>query len=229
MTRENIYSALSFNKAFCIGLVVAFFVHLALFLNPLFELKKVAVTPSDSPVLHAERVVLIPPPEPPRVVKKVVRAKVIPKVVETPIKEKEPEPEQTLESAPVAAAEPMIETPQTLPVVNEDPKPSKDSIQKVVKAYLGSLKKQLEKRKSYPSTARRLKQEGTVRLRFTIQEDGRIDAVEISKSSRYSALDKSALDAVENLGRFLPIPGVLNKKSWRIEIPIQYKLNPGRS
>jgi len=98
-----------------------------------------------------------------------------------------------------------------------------------MRIYLGSLKKELEKGKNYPSTARRLKQEGSVRVRFTIQQDGRISDVEISESSRYSALDKSALEAVKNMGRFQPIPSVLNKKSWRIEIPIQYKLNSGRS
>lgn len=231
MTREKIYSTLSFNKAFCIGLAVALLLHLFLFLNPLFCKKDSAPRVTDSPVLRAERVVLVPPPEPPKVVKKIVRAKIIPKVVEKPIEEKEPEPEPEpiVDTAPVAAAEPVVEAPPAPPVVKEPPKPSADSIKKVMRAYLGSLKKQLEKGKNYPSTARRLKQEGTVRVRFTIQADGKVENVEISESSRYSALDKSALEAVEKMGRFQPIPGILNKKSWRIEIPIQYKLNPGRS
>lgn len=231
MTREKIYSTLSFNKAFYIGLAVALLLHLFLFLNPLFCKEDSAPRVTDSPVLRAERVVLVPPPEPPKVVKKIVRAKIIPKVVEKPIEEKEPEPESEpiVETAPVAAAEPVVEAPPAPPVVKEPPKPSADSIKKVMRAYLGSLKKQLEKGKNYPSTARRLKQEGTVRVRFTIQADGKVENVEISESSRYSALDKSALEAVEKMGRFQPIPEILNKKSWRIEIPIQYKLNPGRS
>jgi len=231
MTRENIYSALSFSKALYIGLAVALFVHFVLFFNPLFNKKEPLTRPSDSPVFHAEQVVLAPPPEPPKVVKKVVRVKIIPKVVEKPIEENEPEPdpEPIIESAPVATAEPVVEAPSPLPVVQEPLKPSADSIKKVMRIYLGSLKKELEKGKNYPSTARRLKQEGSVRVRFTIQQDGRISDVEISESSRYSALDKSALEAVKNMGRFQPIPSVLNKKSWRIEIPIQYKLNSGRS
>ncbi len=222
---------MTFNKAFYVGVAVALIVHVLLFLNPFFHKEKICVQKSESPVLHAERVVLIPPPEVPHAVKKMVRAKIIPKVVEKPIEEKEPEPEPEpiLESAPVAAAEPVVEATPPLPVVQEPPKPSADSIKKVMRAYLGSLKKELEKGKNYPSTARRLKQEGTVRVRFTIQQNGQIENVEVSESSRYSALDKSALEAVENMGRFQPIPGILNKKSWRIEIPIQYKLNPGRS
>jgi len=231
MTREKVYSALSFNKAFYIGLAVALLLHIILFFNPLFCKEEPAPRVSDAPVLHAERVVLMPPPEPPKVVKKIVRAKIIPKVVDKPIEEKEPEPEPEpiVDTAPVAAAESVVEAPPPPPVVQEPPKPSKDSIKKVMRTYLVALKKQLEKGKSYPSTARRLKQEGTVRVRFTIQADGKVEDIEISESSRYSALDKSALEAVEKMGRFEPIPGILNKKSWRIEIPIQYKLNPGRS
>jgi len=232
MTREKIYSALSFNKAFCIGLAVALLLHVFLFFNPLFCKEEPVSRVSDAPVLHAERVVLMPPPPaPPKVVKKIVRAKIIPKVVDKPIEEKEPEPEPEpiVNTAPVAAAEPVVEAPPPPPVVQEPPKPSKDSIKKVMRSYLVALKKQLEKGKNYPSTARRLKQEGTVRVRFTIQADGQVEDIEISESSRYSSLDKSALEAVEKMGRFQPIPGILNKKSWRIEIPIQYKLNPGRS
>jgi protein TonB len=113
MTREKIYSTLFFNKAFYIGLAVALLLHLFLFLNPLFCKEDSAPRVTDSPVLRAERVVLVPPPEPPKVVKKIVRAKIIPKVVEKPIEEKEPEPEPEpiVETAPVAAAEPVVEAP----------------------------------------------------------------------------------------------------------------------
>lgn len=241
MTRKRIYSALSFNKAFYVGLAVAILIHVATLLNPLFQKKEIPVHRPDSPVIHAEKVYIAPPPPPeaPPVVKKVVRAKIIPKVVEKPIEEKipEPEPEPIVETAPVAAepvaavveAPPALPAPPAPPVVQAPPKPSADSVKMVTRTYLRSLKKQLEQIKDYPATAKRLKQEGTVRVRFTILADGKIEQIEVSESSRYSSLDNSAMDAVAKMEKFQPIPKILEKERWRIEIPIQYKLNAGRS
>ena len=235
MTRKRIYSALSFNKAFYIGLAVAILIHVATLLNPLFQKKEIPVHRPDSPVIHAEKVYIAPPPPPeaPPVVKKVVRAKIIPKVVEKPVEEQPPEPEPipepVTETAPVAVAEPVVEAPPLPPVVKEPPKPSADSVKMVTRTYLRALKKQLEQIKDYPATAKRLKQEGTVRVRFTILADGKIEQIEVSESSRYSSLDNSALEAVAKMEKFQPIPKLLEKERWRIEIPIQYKLNAGRS
>lgn len=238
MTRKRIYSALSFNKAFYVGLVVAILIHAATLLNPLFQKEEIPVHRPDSPVLHAEQVYIAPPPPPPpeapKVEKKVVRAKIIPKVVDKPIEEKvpEPEPEPIVEPTPVAVAAPVVEAPPAPPappVVKEPPKPSADSVKMVTRTYLRSLKKQLEQIKDYPATAKRLKQEGTVRVRFTILADGKIEQIEVSESSRYSSLDNSAIEAVSKMQKFEPIPKLLEKERWRIEIPIQYKLNAGRS
>ena len=240
MTRKRIYSALSFNKAFYVGLAVAIFIHAATLLNPLFQKKEIPVHRPETPVLHAEQVYIAPPPPPPPetppVVKKVVRAKIIPKIVEKPVEEQPPEPEPipepVAETAPVAVAAPVVEAPPAPPappVVKEPLKPSADSVKMVTRTYLRSLKKQLEQIKDYPATAKRLKQEGTVRVRFTILADGKIEQIEVSESSRYSSLDNSALEAVAKMEKFQPIPKLLEKERWRIEIPIQYKLNAGRS
>jgi protein TonB len=235
MTQKRIYSALYFNKAFYIGLAVAILIHIATLLNPYFKKQEISTQRPDTPVMYAEKVYIAPPPPPeaPPVVKKVVRAKIIPKVVEKPVEEQPPEPEPipepVTETAPVAVAEPVVEAPPAPPVVKEPPKPSADSVKMVTRTYLRSLKKQLEQIKDYPATAKRLKQEGTVRVRFTILADGKIEQIEVSESSRYSSLDNSALEAVANMGKFQPIPKLLEKERWRIEIPIQYKLNAGRS
>ena len=237
MTQKRIYSALYFNKAFYMGLVVAILVHVATLLNPYFQKKEIAIHRADSPVIHAEQVYIAPPPPPPeapKIEKKIVRSKIIPKVVEKPVEETppEPEPEPIVETAPVAAAEPVVEAPPAPPapsVAKVPPKPSPDSLKVVTRTYLRSLKKQLEQIKNYPATAKRLKQEGTVRVRFTILADGKIEQIEVSESSRYSSLDNSALEAVTSMGKFDPIPKLLEKERWRIEIPIQYKLNAGRS
>ena len=238
MTQKRIYSALSFNKAFYVGLAVAILIHIATLLNPYFKKEEISTQRPDTPVMHAEKVYIAPPPPPeapPQVEKKVVRAKIIPKVVEKPVEEQPPEPEPIqetpVETALVAVAAPVEAppAPPAPPVVKEPPKPSADSVKMVTRTYLRSLKKQLEQIKDYPATAKRLKQEGTVRVRFTILADGKIEQIEVSESSRYSSLDNSALEAVAKMEKFQPIPKLLEKERWRIEIPIQYKLNAGRS
>ena len=96
---------------------------------------------------------------------------------------------------------------------------------KVTKAYLIGLSKAFEKQKDYPATARRLKQEGTVRVQFTVAKDGSISGAIVSKPCPYSSLNESALAAVLAVPKFDPIPAVLGKETWKMEIPIKYNLH----
>ena len=96
---------------------------------------------------------------------------------------------------------------------------------KVTKAYLIGLSKAFERQKDYPATARRLKQEGTVRVQFTVAKDGSISGAVVSKPSPYSSLNESALAAVQAVPKFDPIPAVLGKDTWKMEIPIKYNLH----
>ncbi len=189
-------------------------------------------TREDAEVIHVERLLLTPPEPPPeikKIVKKIVRAKVIPNIVQDTVPEQEPEPEpepimvtdaEVVETAPVVE-EPVAPPPPPPP----PPKPSKDSLMKVTRAYLMGLSKEFEKRKDYPATARRLKQEGTVRVQFTVAKDGAISDAVVAKPCPYSSLNESALAAVQSLPKFKPIPEILEKDTWKMEIPIKYNLH----
>ena len=189
-------------------------------------------TREDVEVIRVERLLLTPPEPPPevkKVVKKVVRAKIIPNIVQDTVPEPEPEPEpepimvtdaEVVETAPVVE-EPVAPPPPPPP----PPKPSKDSLMKVTRAYLMGLSKEFEKRKDYPATARRLKQEGTVRVQFTVAKDGAISDAVVAKPCPYSSLNESALAAVQSLPKFKPIPEILEKDIWKMEIPIKYNLH----
>jgi protein TonB len=96
---------------------------------------------------------------------------------------------------------------------------------KVTRAYLMGLSKAFEKQKDYPATARRLKQEGTVRVQFTVAKDGSISGAVVAKPCPYSSLNESALAAVQAVPKFDPIPAVLGKDTWKMEIPIKYNLH----
>lgn len=228
---RNPYSAFTMRRVFCVGIVVAVLLHAGFYAWGFLKRTQVVTTREDAEVIHVERLLLQPPPPPPevkKIVKKVIRAKIIPNIVQDTVPEPEPEPEPIVvtDAAPVepiveAAPEPVAPPPPPPP----PPKPSKDSLMKVTKAYLIGLSKAFEKQKDYPATARRLKQEGTVRVQFTVAKDGRISGAVVAKPCPYSSLNESALAAVQAVPRFEPIPAVLGKETWKMEIPIKYNLH----
>ena len=188
-------------------------------------------TREDVEVIRVERLLLTPPEPPPEVknvVKKVVRAKIIPNIVQDTVPEPEPEPEPEpiiVTDAEVVETAPVVEEPVAPPPPPPPPKPSKDSLMKVTRAYLMGLSKEFEKRKDYPATARRLKEEGTVRVQFTVARDGAISGAVVAKPCPYSSLNESALAAVQAVSKFDPIPAILGKDTWKMEIPIKYNLH----
>ena len=199
-------------NAFWVGVGLAILLHIGFYAWGFLRNTQVVTTREDAEVIHVERLLLTPPEPPPeikKIVKKIVRAKIIPNIVQDTVPEQEPEPEpepimvtdaEVVETAPVVE-EPVAPPPPPPP----PPKPSKDSLMKVTRAYLMGLSKEFEKRKDYPATARRLKQEGTVRVQFTVAKDGAISDAVVAKPCPYSSLNESALAAVQSLPQFKPL------------------------
>ncbi len=76
----------------------------------------------------------------------------------------------------------------------------------------------------YPLVARRRGYEGEVVFNVQVLDDGKVGNLEIVKTSGYSVLDNSALDA---LRKWKFVPGKYNGKfvpSW-VKVPIQFRLN----
>ena len=80
----------------------------------------------------------------------------------------------------------------------------------------------------YPARARRLGQQGLVKVRAEIDDQGIVMVAQISVSSGFADLDNAALDAVKN-ARFLPakkngrsVPSIFVK-------PIRFRLQQGQS
>jgi len=217
-------------NAFWVGVCLAVVLHAGFYAWGFMRNTQVVTTREDAEVIHVERLLLTPPEPPPeikKIVKKVVRAKIIPNIVQDTVPEPEPEPEPIMVTdAEVVETAPVVEEPVAPPPPPPPPpKPSKDSLMKVTRAYLMGLSKEFEKRKDYPATARRLKQEGTVRVQFTVAKDGAISDAVVAKPCPYSSLNESALAAVQSLPKFKPIPEILEKDTWKMEIPIKYNLH----
>lgn len=91
--------------------------------------------------------------------------------------------------------------------------------------YLYELRLLLDSRKQYPSLAKTLRQEGLVEVGFLVHPDGQIAEMGIVKASEHSSLNAAALQLVEAVGKFKPLPAELKKAlGWRVSVPIEYRL-----
>lgn len=60
---------------------------------------------------------------------------------------------------------------------------------------------------------------------FSILPDGRLDAAQVTRTSRFDALDRAALQTVLVVGAYRPIPSAFGVERWEVEIPIAYRLD----
>lgn len=79
-------------------------------------------------------------------------------------------------------------------------------------------------RPSYPSSARRAGHEGTVTVSFTVGSNGRIDSVQVSKSSGHQSLDSAAVSTISKW-KFKPARNGLGEAtSYKYSIPVPFRL-----
>ncbi len=90
--------------------------------------------------------------------------------------------------------------------------------------YVSELRAFLERNKRYPSQALTLGQEGTVKIRFQILEDGTLTEATVAQTSGSSILDQAAMKLVRGLVRFKPIPEGLVERSLSLIVPIEYRI-----
>jgi protein TonB len=81
---------------------------------------------------------------------------------------------------------------------------------------------------AYPPAARRLGQQGLVKVRADVDDKGTVVSEQISLSSGFAWLDNAALDAVKN-ARFLPAKKNGKSILASIIVPIRFKLTSDRS
>lgn len=102
---------------------------------------------------------------------------------------------------------------------SEDIVQTQNATQSISKADYAFLRKLIEKHLTYPYLARRNGYEGTVVVSFILQ-DSSIKNISIVKSSGYSILDKSAVDAIKKIEPLVNI-----RKDVKIVIPINFSLS----
>ncbi|WP_078085186.1 TonB family protein [Microbulbifer mangrovi] len=76
----------------------------------------------------------------------------------------------------------------------------------------------------YPKRAQERGQEGSVRLNVTIDNKGIVKTVSTLQESRYSSLNREAVEAVERAGPYPATPAQLNIEEYNFTVPITFRL-----
>lgn len=156
--------------------------------------------------------------------------KTTPKPEETPSPQKETTKPQTTEpqSQPNTNTKPS-QPPQPQPIdiskgrpdSFKQPEKKEEDIDGYLKELIRYLNQQAREKDLYPPIAKRLKIEGQVIVRVTINEDGTIDenSIKIVDPSGYNVLDKGAIEILKKLQPYKKPP-----KRITVEIPIVFQI-----
>lgn len=90
--------------------------------------------------------------------------------------------------------------------------------------YFDMLRLKIESNKKYPPTAQKRQIEGRVVVGFTLNPAGQVTSAEIVQSSRHSALDRAALNAVKAASPFPRPPANLFDGPLQMKITIVFEL-----
>jgi TonB family protein len=101
---------------------------------------------------------------------------------------------------------------------------SLNSSEKRYAPYLIKIKNKISKIWSYPSQASERKKEGTTKVRFSLDKDGKLVKSIIISSSGYTLLDREALDVVRAAAPYEPFPININLSRLHILATFQYRL-----
>jgi protein TonB len=125
-------------------------------------------------------------------------------------------------SAPAAATSPAAQTPAAPPSPSTAGQPALEpsSPPDFRATYLRNPPP------TYPASARRKREEGTVTLRVLVSDAGQPEKIELERSSGSTALDRAALESVRQW-RFAPARrGDAPHAAW-VLVPIVFRLEPG--
>ncbi|MEM9148672.1 MAG: TonB family protein [Pseudomonadota bacterium] len=90
--------------------------------------------------------------------------------------------------------------------------------------YMSRLAAILSRHKRYPSRAQSRRQEGTGRLYFVVEQNGRVSAMRLQKSSGHRLLDDEILAILGRVGTFPPIPEDVGVARLEVVVPINFNL-----
>ncbi|MBS7670242.1 energy transducer TonB family protein [Croceicoccus gelatinilyticus] len=121
---------------------------------------------------------------------------------------------------PQPAAKPAAVSQGAGDAPGDDPRAKKKAAD-----YYRLLMAHLQRKKKYPSEAKKAGQQGVVTVRFTIDRSGNVTTSAIKNSSGHDLLDTATLDLMQRVSPLPPIPKEMGRESLTIALPIDYALS----
>ncbi len=90
--------------------------------------------------------------------------------------------------------------------------------------YHGKLAAWLNRHKRYPNRARRMRQEGTVKVTFTIDRRGRLLSHRIVARSGHTLLDQEVESMLRRASPLPPFPADMSQSRLTVTVPIRFNL-----
>ena len=86
------------------------------------------------------------------------------------------------------------------------------STKRLSDSHLARVAAHLNRFKKYPNSSRRAKEEGKVGVSFMVFSDGKVDSIQLTKSSGYAELDEEALSMVRRAAPYPKFPNSLSRR-----------------
>ncbi|MXW53083.1 MAG: energy transducer TonB [Gammaproteobacteria bacterium] len=86
------------------------------------------------------------------------------------------------------------------------------STKRLSDSHLARVAAHLNRFKKYPNASRRAKEEGKAGVTFRVFADGRVDSIQLTKSTGYAELDEEALSMVKRASPYPKFPNSLNRR-----------------
>ncbi|MEH6757310.1 MAG: energy transducer TonB [Parasphingorhabdus sp.] len=90
--------------------------------------------------------------------------------------------------------------------------------------YYAMVSSHLNQRKKYPTEARKAREQGIVKVRFTVDRTGNISNVSITGSSGHAILDQATLALMQRVAPLPAMPPSMEQDKVTISLPIDYSL-----
>lgn len=92
--------------------------------------------------------------------------------------------------------------------------------------YLIEIRSRIDQQLTYPNYLRKRRLQGHLDLRIVLHPSGRLDSIQIQRTSNYPDLDQFVLESIQEiLADSLPPPQVALQDKMILRIPIEFKLN----
>ena len=79
-------------------------------------------------------------------------------------------------------------------------------------SYFRKIYSRIQPLWSFPRELEIRMEQGDVLVQFTVEQDGRVSAIRVRKSSGFPKFDKNALAAIQKAQPFPPIPNALGRR-----------------